>query len=90
MKLYKVIQWFTSFSKKEIDQAIVEKWTFKEFFNYAKLHENSSLIKGSICGCKIEEIDNSLTQNVRGSDKIVDELAKGKKMEKILRSFVVN
>ena len=54
MKLYKVIQWFTSFRKKEIDQAIVEKWTFKEFFNYAKLHGNSSLIKGRICGYKIE------------------------------------
>lgn len=84
-ELYEVIQWFTSFSKKDIDQAIVEKWTFKEFFDYAKLNKNSSLIKGNICGYKIEEIDNSLTQNVRKLDKIVDELAKGKKIEKILR-----
>ena len=82
MKLYEVIQWFTSFSRKDIDQAIVEKWTSKKFFDYAKLHENSSLIKGSTCGCKIDEIDNPLTQNVRRLDKIVDELAKGKKWKK--------
>ena len=84
-ELYKVIEWFTGFNNKDINKAIVQKWTFKEFFDCAKLNENSFLIKGSICGHKIEAIENSLTQNVRRLDKIVDELAKGGGMEKILR-----
>lgn len=84
-ELYEVLEWFTHFNKGDIDQAITEKWTFKDFFNRAKLNQNSHLITGSICGYKIEEIENPLMQNVRKLDKLVDELAKGKKMEKILR-----
>ena len=84
-ELYKVIEWFTGFNNEDINKAIVQKWTFKELFDCAKLNDNSFLIKGSICGHKIEAIENSLTQNVRRLDKIVDELAKGEKIEKILR-----
>ena len=84
-ELYEVLEWFTHFNKGDIDQAIAEKWTFKDFFNRAKLNQNSHLITGSICGYIIEEIENPLMQNVRKLDKLLDELAKGKKMEKILR-----
>ena len=61
-ELYKVIEWFTGFNNKDINKAIVQKWTFKEFFDCAKLNDNSFLIKGSICGHKIDAIENSLTQ----------------------------
>ena len=81
-ELYKVIEWFTGFNNEDINKAIIQRWTFKEFFDCAKLNDNSFLIKGSICGHKIEAIENSLTQNVRRLDKIVDELAKGKKWKK--------
>jgi hypothetical protein len=78
-ELYKVIEWFTEFNNEDINKAIIQKWTIKEFFDCAKLNDNYLLIKGSICGHKIETIENSLTRNVRRLDKIVDELAKGKK-----------
>ncbi len=85
-ELHQVIRWLTGFDDNEIMQLIEEKATFETFFQKANLHPNSSQIKGLICGYRIEEIDNPLTQQVRYLDKLVDELAQGKKMEKILRA----
>jgi hypothetical protein len=84
-ELHQVIEWLTGFDKKKQLQLIDEKATFETFFQKANLHPNAQLIKGVICGYRIEEIDNTLTQQVRYLDKLVDELAKGRKMEKILR-----
>lgn len=84
-ELHEVIEWLTGFSEKEIQQQIEEKSSFEKFFHEAKLNPNANLITGNICGYRVEEIENALTQKVRYLDKIVDELAKGRKMEKILR-----
>ena len=80
-----MIAWLTGFDENKIQALIDEKVTFETFFEQAKLHPNAHLIKGMICGYKIEEIENPLTQKVRYLDKLVDELAAGRKMEKILR-----
>ncbi|HRF66816.1 MAG TPA: DUF2200 domain-containing protein [Ignavibacteria bacterium] len=85
-ELHEVIEWLTGFDSKKLQQLIKEKVTFEEFFKRAKLNPNAHLIKGTICGYRIEEIDNPLTQKARYMDKLVNELAKGRKMEKILRS----
>lgn len=85
-ELHQVIHWLTGFNDKQLQELTDEKATFETFFNRATLNPNASLITGMICGYRIEEIDNPLTQKVRYLDKLVDELAKGKKMEKILRS----
>jgi len=84
-ELHQVIEWLTGFDKFQIQKLIDEKVSFETFFQNAKLNPNAHLIKGVICGYRIEEIDNSLTRQVRYLDKLVDELAKGRKMEKILR-----
>lgn len=84
-ELHQVIEWLTGFDDDKIQKLIDEKVSFKSFFQEAKLHPNAKLITGVICGYRIEEIDNTLTQQVRYLDKLVDELAKGKKMNKILR-----
>ncbi|WP_027419610.1 DUF2200 domain-containing protein [Crocinitomix catalasitica] len=84
-ELQTVIQWLTGFDAKKTQELIDEKVTFKTFFERSNLHPNAHLIKGVICGYRIEEIENELTKNVRYLDKLVDELAKGRKMEKILR-----
>ena len=84
-ELYQVIEWLTGFNLKEINQAISDELTFKEFFVSATLNQKSDLIRGSICGYKIEELENPLTRKVRMLDKLVDELAKGKKLDKIFR-----
>ncbi|MDX5338756.1 MAG: DUF2200 domain-containing protein [Cyclobacteriaceae bacterium] len=84
-ELLEVISWLTGFTQEQIQKLIEEKVTFSEFFEQAKLHPNASLITGVICGYRVENIENPLTQKVRYLDKLVDELAKGKKMEKILR-----
>lgn len=84
-ELHQVIEWLTGFEDKKIQELIDEKATFGTFFMKAKLNPNAKLITGVICGYRIEEIDNTLTRQVRYLDKLVDELAKGKKMEKILR-----
>ena len=84
-ELNQVIEWLTGFTKDNIDQLIEDKVTFEIFFERAKLHPNAHLITGMICGYRIEEIENPLTQKVRYLDKLVDELAKGRKIEKILR-----
>lgn len=85
-ELHEVIEWLTGFNEKKLQQLINEKVTFKSFFEKAKLNANANLITGVICGYRIEEIDNPLTKHVRYLDKLIDELAKGKKMEKILRN----
>jgi hypothetical protein len=84
-ELHQVIEWLTGFDKNKIQKLIDEKVTFEEFFQQAEINPNAHLIKGVICGYRIEEIDNTLTQQTRYLDKLVDELAKGRKMEKILR-----
>lgn len=84
-ELHQVIQWLTSFNEKKIQELIHKKVTFETFFKEAKVNKNAHAITGTICGYRIEEIENTLTRYVRYLDKLVDELAKGKKMEKILR-----
>ena len=84
-ELHQVIEWLTGFDENTTQEFINENATFETFFQNAKLNPNAHLIKGVICGYRIEEIDNPLTQKVRFLDKLVDELAKGRKMEKILR-----
>lgn len=84
-ELDQVIEWLTGFDQKEIKKLIDEKVTFKTFFERAKINPNAELITGVICGYRIEEIETPLTRQVRYLDKLVDELAKGRKMEKILR-----
>ena len=85
-ELHQVIYWLTGFNEDKINQLINDKVTFSDFFQQAILHNNAQLITGMICGYRIEEIENPLTQKVRFLDKLVDELAKGRKMEKILRT----
>ncbi|MEZ5038523.1 MAG: DUF2200 domain-containing protein [Saprospiraceae bacterium] len=85
-ELHQVIAWLTGFDDKKLQELIDEKATFETFFKQANLNPNTHLIKGLICGYRIEEIENPLTKQVRYLDKLVDELAKGKKMDKILRN----
>ena len=84
-ELHHVIEWLTGFDNKKLQELIDEKVTFETFFKTAKLNANANLITGVICGYRIEEIENPLTRQARYLDKLVDELAKGRKMEKILR-----
>lgn len=84
-ELFQVIQWLTGFDESELQKLIDEKVTFETFFEKATLNPNAEKITGLICGYRIEEIQNQLTKKVRYLDKIIDELAKGKKIEKILR-----
>ncbi|OMP76154.1 MULTISPECIES: DUF2200 domain-containing protein [unclassified Chitinophaga] len=85
-ELDQVIEWLTGFNIHQQTELIKEKVTFDIFFQKATLNPNAHLITGVICGYRVEEIDNPLTQQIRYLDKLVDELAKGKKMEKILRT----
>ncbi|GAA3944001.1 DUF2200 family protein [Chitinophaga oryziterrae] len=84
-ELHQVIEWLTGYDEKKLQELISEKVTFETFFQHASLNPNANLITGVICGYRVEEIGNPLTQQVRYLDKLVDELAKGRKMEKILR-----
>jgi hypothetical protein len=88
-ELNEVIEWLTGFDDKKIHQLIEEKVSFDSFFQKARLNPNAHLITGMICGYRIEEIEDPLTRKVRYLDKLVDELAKGRKMEKILRTPAV-
>lgn len=85
-ELHQVIEWLTGFNSQKLQQLIDEKVTLKTFFEKAQLNPKAELIKGVICGYRIEEVETPLTKQVRYLDKLVDELAKGKKIEKILRS----
>src|SRR5210317_1549234 len=84
-ELHQVIEWLTGFDESKIQKLIDDEVTFEAFFEQADLNPNAHLIKGVICGYRIEEINNSLTRQVRYLDKLIDELARGRKMEKILR-----
>lgn len=84
-ELHRVIQWLTGFDESKLQDLIAEKATFETFFEKADLNPNAHFIKGVICGYRIEELENPLTRQVRYLDKLVDELARGRKMEKILR-----
>lgn len=85
-ELHAVITWLTGFSEKKLQDLIKKEVTFQEFFKLAKLHPNAKMITGSICGVKIQEIDEPLMKKIRYMDKLVDELAKGRSLEKILRT----
>lgn len=85
-ELDQVIEWLTGFKTKRLQELIKERVTFETFFQRASLNSNVNLITGVICGYRVEDIENPLTQQVRYLDKLVDELAKGRKMDKILRS----
>jgi hypothetical protein len=87
-ELHQVIHWLTGYDDHQISHHIIQKTSFETFFNEASLNPSARLITGVICGYRIEEIENRLTQKVRYLDKLVDELAKGKKIEKILRREV--
>ena len=84
-ELHQVIKWLTGFDDKKLQKLINDKVSFEMFFQQASLNSNAHLITGVICGYRVEEIENPLTQKARYLDKLVDELAKGKTMEKILR-----
>ncbi|BBE16961.1 hypothetical protein AQPE_1108 [Aquipluma nitroreducens] len=84
-ELHQVIEWLTGFDDNKIQGLIQENVTFEQFFQLAMINPNAHLITGIICGYRVEEIENPLTQKIRYLDKLVDELAKGRKMEKILR-----
>jgi len=91
-ELLEVIEWLTGYDENKLNELIEQKTNFKAFFENASLNENAHLIKGVICGYRVEDITNPTTQQCRYLDKLVDELAKGKKMEKILRkpeSFIL-
>ena len=85
-ELIKVITWLTGLDSKTLKSHLKKQTTFKEFFRAAKIHPKAKLITGSICGVKIAEIEDPLMKKIRYMDKLVDELAKGRPMEKILRS----
>ena len=85
-ELHEVITWLTGFDDTKIKELIDEKATIKTFFERATLHENASMIKGVVCGYRIEEIETPLTRKARYLDKLIEELARGRKMEKILRT----
>lgn len=89
-ELHEVIGWLTGFDEAKLQELITAKVTFEEFFQQATLNPNAQLITGVICGYRVEEITNTLTQQVRYLDKLVDELAKGRKMDKILRKAEKN
>lgn len=85
-ELNEVIHWLTGFDERSINEHLDQQTTFQDFFGEAQLNEKASLITGKICGVQIEQIEDPLMQKIRYLDKLVDELAKGRPMEKILRN----
>ena len=85
-ELHQVIEWLTGFDEQALDKHLAEETTFEDFFAEATINPNASLITGSICGYRVQDIEDPLMQQIRYLDKLVDELAKGRKMEKILRA----
>tara|TARA_R110002096_G_scaffold51516_3_gene134628 strand:+ start:3141 stop:3503 length:363 start_codon:yes stop_codon:yes gene_type:complete len=84
-ELVQVLKWLTGFTKAQLKKHVKERSTMKQFFAAAKLNPNAKLIKGVVCGHRVEDIENPLTRKAKYMDKLVDELARGKKMESILR-----
>ncbi len=87
-EFHQVLEWLTGFNQDKLQSLIDEKVTFREFFEQAKMHPNANMIKGVVCGYRIEEIEDEFKvyKKCRQMEKLIDELAKGRKMEKILRS----
>ena len=85
-ELHQVIEWLTGYDEDKLQKLIEDNVTFEQFFQNANLNDNARLITGVICGYRVEEIENSLTRRIRYFDKLVDELAKGRKIKKILRN----
>lgn len=85
-ELREVVEWLTGYDGQELDRHLADETTFEDFFAGAKINPNASLITGVVCGVRVQEIDDPLMQKIRYLDKLVDELAKGKAMEKVLRS----
>lgn len=85
-ELDQVVRWLTGFDQPALDEHLAAGTTFEDFFADAHLNPNASLIKGVVCGVRVEDLDDPLMQRIRYLDKLVDELAKGKSMEKILRA----
>ncbi|MFC7501736.1 DUF2200 domain-containing protein [Nocardioides sp. CPCC 206347] len=85
-ELHQVIEWLTGFDETELNAHLAAETTFEDFFAAARLSPNASLITGVVCGIKVQEIEDPLMQKIRYLDKLVDELARGKAMEKVLRS----
>lgn len=83
-----MIEWLTGFDEARLKDLMNQDVTIEDFYGQADIHPSAHLIKGVICGYRIEEIDNELTKQARYLDKLVDELAKGRKMEKILRKEI--
>ncbi len=82
----RIIHWLTGYDERSLQQAIDDKVDFEAFFAHApRINPNASKITGVVCGCRVEEIEDGLMQNIRRLDKLIDELAKGKALEKILR-----
>ncbi|HIB48807.1 MAG TPA: DUF2200 domain-containing protein [Flavobacteriaceae bacterium] len=86
-EFHQVLEWFTGFDENKLQSLIEERVTFKTFFQSANIHSNADMIKGVVCGYRIEEIEDEfeLYKQCRQMEKLIDELAKGRKMEKILR-----
>ncbi|MFN8129150.1 MAG: DUF2200 domain-containing protein [Candidatus Nanopelagicales bacterium] len=84
-ELDEVITWLTGFDESQLQKHLDSKTTFEDFFAQANLNPNASLITGSVCGVRVENVEDPLMQQIRYLDKLVDELAKGKPMEKVLR-----
>lgn len=85
-ELDEVIRWLTGMTQAELETHLSSDSTFEAFFDAATLNPGASLITGSVCGVKVQEVEDSLMRRIRYLDKLVDELAKGKAMEKVLRS----
>ena len=85
-ELDEVIEWLTGFDEAALRRHLAEETTFEDFFAQAQLNPNASLITGSVCGVRVQDVEDPLMQKIRYLDKLVDELAKGKPMEKVLRA----
>ena len=87
-EFHKVLKWFTGFDEEKLQSLIEDKVTYREFYKQATIHPNADMIKGVVCGYRIEEIEAEFEvyKKCRQMEKLIDELAKGRKMEKILRS----
>lgn len=85
-ELHQVITWLTGYTDAQLQQRLADRTSFQEFFADATLNPNASKITGVICGMRVEEIEDPLTQQIRYLDKLVDEVARGKAMEKVLRT----
>ncbi len=84
-ELDEVIRWLTGFDQAELDRHLAEGSTFADFFDAAELNPNVALITGKVCGVQVEAVEDPLMRSIRYLDKLVDELARGRAMEKVLR-----